>query len=126
MGNLQNVRDVDALEVFPIEQLEGDLEIEGQAPQPTQEKLLFFAVDHDLRWRGIEDHQAVLVEVSGGVLLSPSVAVAQQLLARDRKQKCPETRVAPKALAGVDAAEERLLYEVVDIPTHLVAKEPVE
>lgn len=126
MRDLEDLGNVGALEVLPVEKFECDLQVEGESPQSTKQDLLLLAVDDDLRWRSIQDDEPVFIEVARRILFSPTVAISEKLLAGDREEKSSETRIAAEALSSVHAAKKRLLHEVVDIPADLVAKEPVQ
>lgn len=123
--DLEHLRQLRAAHALPVEQLEEDLEVERQSPQSTKQQRLLFVLDRELRARGIEVGDPTLLEVGARLRAVAPFPVAEDLPARHRKQKRPEAGVTTQSFPCFEAPHERLLDQVVDVATDLVAEEPI-
>jgi len=125
VGNLEHLGQLGAAHPLPVKQLDEDLQVERQAPQSSQQQRLLLVLDRELRGRSIEVGDTTLLKVRPRFRAVASLAIAEDLPARDGEQKRSKTGVTTEPLARLDAPNERLLDEVVHIAPDLVAKEPV-
>ncbi len=126
LGELEHDRELGAAEVFPVVQLERDLELERDRAEGPREQLPILMRRELAARRGAQvlDRHARHVDLGARALAASPVRV--ELVPRDREQVRAERRLAAEARVRREALRERRLHEILDLAIVAAALVPEE